>query len=135
MSKSNNSFGGRGEALVRMAAGNIQAEYWNGSVSRKELQTALDPIATALGGLLGDVHGKAATDGQPFRDGLITMIAKLDITIGFLIDKLGVTPEEFQAVHNQKMAEFAALQLEAQAKAAAEEPVDPGGPRLVTLEN
>jgi hypothetical protein len=89
-----------------------QAIYWNSHPTRDELQKAIEPISQALLSLLEDVHGNTDTK----RPGLIEIIAKLDVTIAFIMDRLGVTPEEFQIYLNRKMAEFQALQAQAQAK-------------------
>jgi energy-converting hydrogenase A subunit M len=90
------------------------AAYWNGPITRKEVQEVLDVHANIIQALLRDVHGSTET-GQ---DGLIAIIAKLDMTLAFVMDRLGVSPEEFQKYINAKMEEFLAIQ--AKAKEAAE---------------
>lgn len=110
-----------------------QAAYWNGFLTRKEFQANVDPISNVTKMLIEDIHGNSGQDekGQqvkPTQEGLISMLAKMDITIAFLMDKLGVTTEEFQVYMNQKMADFIAAQEAAKATAEAPAP----GPTLVT---
>jgi hypothetical protein len=88
-----------------------QAAYWNGPLSRKEAQKTFDDYAKIIKQLLADVHGNA--EANPPQEGLIGLIAKLDMTLAFLADKMGVTPQEFQAYMNKKVAEFRALQIAA----------------------
>ena len=67
------------------------AKYWEGPISRKEIQPIFDQYTEAL-------------------NGLAETVAKLNVTISYLADKLGVTPEDFSAYLTAKQAEFQALQ-------------------------
>jgi energy-converting hydrogenase A subunit M len=98
-----------------------QANYWNGPITRKEVQEVLDVHASMIQSLLRDVHGSTET-GQ---DGLIGIIAKLDCTIAFLMDRAGISPAEFQTYLNAKMEEFNRIQ--AKAKEAAKTAGNPVG--------
>lgn len=92
------------------------AAYWTGPITRREVQDALDTHANCIKALLGDVHGNQQT-GQ---EGIVALIAKLDCSIAFLYDRLGIKPADFQAYLDSKMAEFAKVQEAA--KTAAEAP-------------
>ena len=109
----------------------VQAAYWQGSITRIEAQKVFDQFGSVIKELLIDVHG--TTETAPPRDGLITLIAKLDMTLAFLADKLGVTPAEFNAYMQRKVDEFKAIQdAAATAAGVVAEPVEPS--KVITLE-
>jgi len=81
------------------------AQYWLKPPSRRELQKALDEYTAVL---------------VQLQERQI----KLDLTISYLADKIGVTPAEFQSYMQQKMEEFVAAQeaSKVQAETPAETP-------------
>lgn len=78
------------------------AKYWNGSISRKEIQP------------LFDEYGKTLTQ-------LHQIVTKLDMSLAFLFEKSGSTMGEFQAWVEAKALEFKNAQ-EAAGKAPVEAP-------------
>ena len=98
----------------------FQARYWEGPLSRAEAQKVMDAQAKVIVQLLKDIHGDPGTDDQgnqvrPPQDGLITLIARMDVLLAFLTSKIGATPEEVNAWQTTKLAEFAAIQAAAKA--------------------
>lgn len=107
--------------MTYMKPDDVQAEYWQGLITRREIQPVLDQISGVVRELISSVHG---TETQ---EGLITVIAKLDATLAFVMDRMGVTPGEFQAYLVDKTKEFITAQEAARATAEAPAP-------MVTLE-
>lgn len=64
--------------MIYSSTGDTQAAYWNSPLSRKEAQDVFDQYGSAL-------------------TGLSTATLRLDAAVAFLMERLGVTPEEFQA--------------------------------------
>ena len=73
-----------------MSVDDAQAAYWQGPVSRSEVQAALDEQAQAL----------VAQQEQ---------LMKLGFSIGFLMEKFQVTQAEVQSWMDKKLVEFQAL--------------------------
>ncbi|MFZ1973854.1 MAG: hypothetical protein WAU89_13470 [Candidatus Acidiferrales bacterium] len=93
---------------------------------RREAQKVFDQQGQLLIQLVKDIHGDTGVDEtghqvRPPQDGLITLLAKLDMTLAFITHKLNITPGEFQVFMESKMAEFQALQAAAKT-AQSEEP-------------
>jgi len=99
----------------------IQSMYWNGNLTRKEAQPIFDQFSSSIQALAQDIHGGAA-NGQ---DGLITILARLDFVTAFLMEKIGVSPAEFQEFMAKKTQEFLALQEAAKIAAEAPKPEEP----------
>ena len=95
-----------------MTVADVQARFWNGPVTRKEIQAAFDD------------YTRAAVQMQE-------TIIKLDLTLAYLLERLEVTPEQVQGFVTKKMAEYAKQQAatSGQASNPAPEPSQP----LVTL--
>lgn len=105
----------------------IQARYWEGALSRREAQKVFDQQGNLLIQLVKDIHGDNGVDDtghqvRPPQDGLIALIAKLDMTLAFVMEKLGVKPAEFQEFMQAKMDEFLKLQAAAKAAQSPDEP-------------
>jgi hypothetical protein len=92
------------------------AAYWQGSVTRKELQDHLTIISPVIQELVLSVHGDK--DKVPPTDGLVTIIAKMDLVIAFLVQKFGITGADINAWQEEQVKAFMALQKEAPAVAA-----------------
>lgn len=97
------------------------AIYWTGPVTRRELQDVLDEITPVIKELVGNVHGSVGTPDAPPQQGLIMMIAKLDMTLGFLMDRLAIPVTEFQTYIDAKTVEYKALQEAAKQQAEVTE--------------
>ena len=104
--------------------------YWQGAVTRGELQTQLDHINPLILELIRSVHGDNGADqvegsptaGQIVRqpvEGVMGIIAKLDCMVSFLMDKAGVSPADFQNYLDNQMKAFAAAQEKAKEAALA----------------
>jgi len=74
----------------------IQFEYWNGPVSRKEIQTSLDSYTQTVNEITAGVEQ------------LSKLAAAYAMSIAFLMERIGATPEEFIAYQEKKKAEFEA---------------------------
>lgn len=70
----------------------VQAFYWNGPLSRKEAQKIFDDLGQACNALMATV-------------------TKLDLAVAFLMDRMGVTPQDFAQWHSSKIKELEALQV------------------------
>jgi uncharacterized HAD superfamily protein len=66
---------------------NVTAAYWNNPISRKEAQSVFDQFANAINGL-----------GQTSFT--------FDITLSFLMERLGIKPEEVQQWAEKKAEEL-----------------------------
>jgi len=93
-----------------------QARFWNGPVTRKEIQAAFDD------------YTRAAVQMQE------TLI-KLDLTLAYLLERFEVTPEQVQGFVTKKMQEYAAQQAAqaAQPTPAEGQPAPTTTQPLVTL--
>lgn len=87
------------------------AAYWEGPVSRKELQDHLTIIAPVIKELVLSVHGDK--EKTPPTDGLVTIIAKMDLVIAFLCEKFNITGADVSAWQDEKVKNFIALRKEA----------------------
>ncbi len=67
----------------------VQAAYWQGPVSRLEVQKIFDEYTAGI---------------VEMR----TRLLNLDFAVGALAEKLGITPEDVNAYATRKMAEFEA---------------------------
>lgn len=67
------------------------ADYWGGPVSRSEFQGVQDRNAEILNQLAALVMGGEG------RVGMAVQVGSLMMTIGFVLERLGVTPEELAA--------------------------------------
>ena len=82
--------------------GDTQAAYWRGNLSRAEAQNSFDQFASTLMGMQ-------------------QQLIKLEFVLSFIVQKLGITPEEVQAYADAKAKEFIAAQQAAQ---GAQPPAD-----------
>ena len=84
---------------TRLSPDAVQANYWSGALSRAEGQKVFEEF------------GGAITDLRQFAQNVIVKIGQLELTAGFLMEKVGATPEEFQAFVAQKVEEIKAALL------------------------
>jgi predicted XRE-type DNA-binding protein len=71
----------------------LAAQYWTKGITRREAQAAFDEYAALM---------------LQFQERLI----KLDLTLAYVAEKLGITQEEFQAFINKKLEEFSKAQAQ-----------------------
>ena len=76
----------------------VQFEYWMSPVTRRELQTTLDSYTQTVNEITAGVEQ------------LSKLAAAYAMSIAFLMERIGATPEEFIAYQEKKKAEFEALE-------------------------
>lgn len=74
---------------AKRRADRIQAEYWNGALTRKEFQSVADEQATII-------------------RSLFERIATADLALAFIAERIGITKEEFQSFVEGKVKELQA---------------------------
>lgn len=112
-----------GNGIIR-PSDEYQAAYWNGPVTRGDFQKVLDQINPLIKELITSVHGdNGLEDGKQIRppvDGVMSIIAKLDMALAFVMDKIGANQQDFMKWQEIKMREFEASQALAKANAEKE---------------
>lgn len=90
-----------------LAPGAFQEAYWNGFITRGEAQEVFDEYAATSNMLLEAVFGKFSEDGKEMvKPGLAARFLQMEILLGAVAQKIGITPEEVRTFATNREAEL-----------------------------